>query len=161
MLGSVFRSRSPRGPAHTPEELETAIDAELEKFRTAGPDAAEVERARNVFETRIVNGLERSADLAASPIASTSTTTTSAIPDTSRRISRAIARRRRQSVKAFAAKYLTTNARVVVFGVPGEKNLGAGSAEAAGADWRRPDGGSVNADEAWRSTKPEAGRPRR
>src|SRR2546426_12676261 len=39
--------------------LEKAIDAELAKLQAEGPSAAEVERARNVTETALVRGLER------------------------------------------------------------------------------------------------------
>ena len=58
MLGSVFTIEATARPGHTAEELEKAIDEELDRFRDGGPEANEVERARNVIETRIVEGLE-------------------------------------------------------------------------------------------------------
>ena len=53
-------------PGHTAEELEKAIDEEIAKLVAAPPDASEVERARNTFETRIIGGLESISRLSAS-----------------------------------------------------------------------------------------------
>ena len=39
--------------------MEKAIDEELAAFRKDGPTAAELERARNGIETRMIQGLER------------------------------------------------------------------------------------------------------
>ena len=59
MLGSVFQIEATARPGHTAEELEKAIDEELdEASRRPGRTQPEVERARNVIETRIVEGLE-------------------------------------------------------------------------------------------------------
>ncbi len=154
-LGSMFTIEVIARPGKTPEQLEAAINAELEKFRTAGPDAAEIERAHNTIETGIVNGLQRLGGFGG--IADRLNTYEHYLGDPGY-LAKDLARYRAttaDSVKAFAAKYLTTNSRVVVFGVPGEKKLGpevpkppaptAGSETAEG----------VNADEAWRSTRPE------
>ena len=48
--------RRHRRPGHTPAEVEAAIDEEVEAFRKSGPSDAEVERARNTFETRVLTG---------------------------------------------------------------------------------------------------------
>src|SRR4029079_8631893 len=58
MLGSIFRIQATARPGHTAEELEKAIDEELDKLRAKAPDQAEVERVRITIETRIVEGLE-------------------------------------------------------------------------------------------------------
>ena len=58
ILGSVFEIAVTARPSHTLEEIQTALDKELDRFRNEGPDAAEVERARNGIETRIVQRLE-------------------------------------------------------------------------------------------------------
>ena len=52
-LGSIFVIEATARPGHTLEELEAAIEEELDALRTEGPTAAEVDRARNVFETRM------------------------------------------------------------------------------------------------------------
>src|SRR3954470_19977299 len=58
MLGSVFDVEVTARPGHTAEEIEKAIDEEIETFRRDGPTADEVERARNSIETGLVLGLE-------------------------------------------------------------------------------------------------------
>src|SRR5207244_8914536 len=58
MLGSVFDIEATARPGHTAQELEQAVDEELNRLREAGPDQGEIDRARNVIETRIVQGLE-------------------------------------------------------------------------------------------------------
>jgi zinc protease len=58
-LGSIFELTVTAKPGVKPEELEKAIDADLTKLQAEGPSAAEVERARNVTETALVRGLER------------------------------------------------------------------------------------------------------
>ncbi len=57
-IGSVFEIEATARTGHTAEELEMAIQAELDRIREAGPDGAEVDRARNVIETRVVQRLE-------------------------------------------------------------------------------------------------------
>ena len=59
MLGSVFEIEVTARPGHTAEEMEKAIDEELEALRRDGPTQAEIERARNGIETRSIQGLER------------------------------------------------------------------------------------------------------
>src|SRR5262249_3529799 len=58
MLGSVVNIDVTARPGHTAEEIEKAIDEELNKFRDSGPEQNEVDRARNVIETRIIERLE-------------------------------------------------------------------------------------------------------
>ena len=57
-LGSMFQIDVTARPGHTADELEKAVDEELDRFRASPPDAAEVERARNTIETRIIERLE-------------------------------------------------------------------------------------------------------
>ena len=122
-LGSMFTIEVIARPGKTPEQIEAAINTELEKFRTAGPEAAEVDRARNTIETGIVNGLQRLGGFGG--VADRLNTYEHYLGDPGY-LAKDLARYRATTpatVKAFAEKYLTTNARVVVFGVPGEKKL--------------------------------------
>ena len=57
-LGSIFTIEATAKPGVRAEELEKAIDEVLDSFRRIGPRDAEVERARNVFESAIIRGLE-------------------------------------------------------------------------------------------------------
>jgi zinc protease len=59
ILGSVFEIQATAKPGVKPEELEKAIDEELEKLRREGPSAAELARARNVIQSGIIRRLER------------------------------------------------------------------------------------------------------
>ena len=58
ILGSKFTIEATAKPGHTAEELEAAINEELRRFADTGPNASELERARNTIETRIITGLE-------------------------------------------------------------------------------------------------------
>ena len=57
-LGSLFTLESTAKPGVKPEDLESAIDEELEAFRAGGPTPEELLAARNSIETGIVRGLE-------------------------------------------------------------------------------------------------------
>jgi zinc protease len=58
-LGSVFELQATAKPGVKPEDLEKAINEELEKLRAEGPTQAELDRARNVVETHVITSLER------------------------------------------------------------------------------------------------------
>ena len=58
-LGSIFELTVTAKPGVKPEDLEKAIDLDLAKLQAEGPSAAEVERARNVTESALVRGLQR------------------------------------------------------------------------------------------------------
>jgi len=58
MLGSVFGIEATAKPGTTPEQLEAAIQEELDKIQKEAPSQAEVDRARNKIETQIVQRLE-------------------------------------------------------------------------------------------------------
>jgi zinc protease len=157
ILGSVFSIEVIARPGKTPEQLESAINAELEKFRTSGPDQSEIDRAHNTIETGIVNGLQRLGGFGG--VADRLNTYEHYLRDPGY-LSKDLARYRQttpDSVKAFAAKYLPASARVVVYGVPGEKKLPPEVPKPPA-----PTGGSqtaegINADEAWRNQHPVAG----
>jgi zinc protease len=160
-LASVFQIQATARPGHTAEELEKSIDEELARLRDAGPDAAEVERARNGIETRTVEGLERFGGFGG--VANRLNSYNHFVGNPGY-LEQDIKRYRDvtpASVKAFAAQQLQANARVVVYGVPGTPDFGAPVptpkpvkvAAGTGAE-------SVNADEPWRKDPPAAGESR-
>ena len=59
ILGSMFQIDATARPGHTAEELERAIEQEIDTIRTQPPSAAEIEKARNSIETAIIGGLDR------------------------------------------------------------------------------------------------------
>jgi zinc protease len=154
-LGSLFKITATARQGHTAAELEKAIDAELQAFRTNGPTAQELDRARNLLETSIVAGLE----------------TLGGVADLLNRynqylgtpdyLAQDLARYQAatlESVKTFASTQLASTARVVVEAVPGVQKLAPAvptPPAATGGDGTGRE--SLNADEAWRKDPPAAG----
>ncbi len=58
-LASTFLVEVTARAGHTAQELEAAIDAELDALREQGPHEAEVERAKRQIETAMLTGLEQ------------------------------------------------------------------------------------------------------
>src|SRR6185503_18978240 len=127
------------------------IEEDLAKFRESGPEANEVERARNVIETRTVQGLENLGGFGG--VADRLNTYNHYLGDPGY-LPKDIQRYRDvtpATVKAFTQEQLAPAARVVVYGVPGEPDLGqpvptpkqAAVKPGVGAE-------SVNPDEPWR-----------
>jgi zinc protease len=161
MLGSVFSIEATARPGHTAEELEKSIDAELATFRQSGPQQSEVDRARNVIETRMVQGLENLGGFGG--VADRLNMYNHYLGDPGY-LPKDIQRYRDvtpASVKTFVDEQLPPNARVVVYGEPGTPDLGApvptpkapAAAKGAGAE-------SINADESWRNDQPKPGEER-
>ena len=158
ILGSVFEVTVTARPGRTAEELERAIDAELEAFRRDGPQEAEVERARNSLETRMVRELEslggfggvadrlnRYNHFLKDP---------GYLPKDGARI-RAVTT---AAVKTFAQEQLRKDARAVVHAIPGEQDLGTPVPTPAPITAKPGEGAeSLNADEPWRNQQPKAG----
>jgi zinc protease len=155
-LGSMFQINATVRPGHTPDEVQAAIDAELETFRQQGPDEKEVERARNTFETTMVTGLETLGGFGG--VADTLNMFNHYVGDPGH-LPKYIDEHRKvtpATVKAFAQQYLKADARVIVYGVPGQTDFGPQvatppmpkTAPGTGAE-------SVNADEPWRATQPK------
>ena len=63
-LGSLFELIVTAKPGVKPEDLEKAIDEVIAKLAAEGPTQAEVERARNLTETALVRGLQRTNGIA-------------------------------------------------------------------------------------------------
>jgi zinc protease len=154
MLGSQFQIAATARPGHTLDEIERAVNAELEAFRATGPDAREVERARNGIETQIISGLETLGGFGGVADRLNSYNHYLKTPDY---LQRDIARYRAvtpASVLAFAKAQLSPNARVVVQAVKGTPNL---SAPPTPPKVETPPGQgaeSINADEPWRREMP-------
>ena len=152
MLGSAFLIQATARPGHTAEELEKAIDEELTTFQASGPTTAEIELARNAWETQTVRGLERLGGFGG--VADTLNQYNHYLGDPGF-IKQDFARYQKvtaASVKAFA-NTLTKNSRVVVYGVPGTQNLGP---EVPKGTATGGTGEAVNDDAPWRNTAPKA-----
>src|SRR5207245_8278502 len=142
-----------------PEDLEKAINAEIDVFRKDGPAAEELTRARNVIESRIIAGLETLGGFGGVADRLNSYNHYLGTPDF---LGADIARYENsttESIQAFAQGQLNGNQRAVVYGEPGKQDLGAEVAtpKAPEKDPSKNNGEPVNADAEWRKHAPEAG----
>jgi zinc protease len=157
-LGSIFELEVTAKPGVKPEDLEKSIDEEMDKLRKEGPTAAEVDRARNVTETSLIRGLQRTNGVANrlnyyNQYAGT--------PDY---FSKDVARYDAVTpadIKNTIVKVFAKDASAVVYGVPGDKKITdvpktsdeENKKQAAEAGPSK----SAMADEAWRATPPSPG----
>ena len=157
-LTSVFEIEATARPGHTAEELEKAIDEELAAMRARPPDAAEMERARNIVETSIIGSLESIGGLADRLNTYNHHT---GRPDY---LQQDVARYRAvtpAAVQAFARDQLAANARVVVHAVPGTPEpLAQVPTPPAPKPGQGQTAASINVDEPWRAQPPKPGAAR-
>ena len=158
VLGSVFEIVATARPGHSAEQIQASIDDELLKLRTSGPDRRELERSQNTWETRLLTGLEVMGGFGG--VADTLNLYNHYLHNPGY-LGEDLARHRRvtvESVKQFADRQLASNARVVVYGVPGEPDLGPAVptppppkvAPGTGEE-------AVNTDAPWRAQAPRPG----
>lgn len=154
MLTSVFVIEATARPGHTAQEIEAALDAEVAAFQSSGPEQTEVDRARNAAETQTVRGLERLGGFGG--IADRLNTYNHYLGDPGF-LGRDLDRYNQvtpAAVKAFA-QGLTKNSRVVVYGVPGQQDLGPEVPKPASAGASGGQGESINPDAAFRAAVPK------
>ncbi len=159
ILGSVFEVQVTAKAGVKPEDLEKAIDAELDTFRKDGPTAAELARARNVIESRIIAGLETLGGFGGVADRLNSYNHYLGTPDF---LATDIARYENastESVQAFAQGQLNRNQSAVVYGIQGKQDLGAEVAtpKAPEKDPSKNNGEPVNEDAEWRRDTPKPG----
>jgi zinc protease len=159
LLRSVFEVQVTAKAGVKPEDLEMAVNAELDTFRKNGPTAAELARARNLIESRVIAGLETlgggggvadrlnlynhylsTPDFLAADLARYENSTAA-------------------SIQAFAQGQLNGNQRAVVYGLPGKQDLGpeVPTPKAEVKDPSKSGGEAVNTDAEWRKDPPKAG----
>jgi zinc protease len=120
-LGSIFTIEATAKPGVSADDLEKAIDENLETFRRQGPSGAEVERACNVFESAIIRGLENLGGFGG--VADRLNQYNHFLGDPGY-LARDLERYHRTTgatLQAIAQQRLSGNARVVVHGIPGPK----------------------------------------
>lgn len=153
-FGSVFTISATAKPGVKLEDLERALDSELDRFRRDGPSAAELAGARNTLETRLLRGLERLGG-----IADALNRYNQYLGDPGY-LPRDLARYDAVSTAAIerlAATRLAPQNRIVVEGVTGKKVIDdpPRSAVPAALVAGQPDGRMP--DEPWRTQVPPAG----
>ncbi len=161
ILGSQFEIQATARPGHTLDEIEKAIDEELDALRANPPTAAEIERARNGIETNIISRLEGLGGFGGVADRLNSYNHFVHTPDY---LQNDIERYRAvtpATVQAFVRNELQPNARAVVHAVKGQPNLGAPVATPTTAQAQPGQGAeSINVDEPWRKEIPKAGAAR-
>ena len=143
------------------EDLEATFWSELAKLQAAGPTAEEVQSAKAVSLTRTIAGLQRLGGFGG--IADTLNQYNQYTGDPGY-LTRELAAEQAVTVasaKAVAVKYLTRDASVVVYTVPGAKVLNdvPRSADTTDADVKitNPYTAEFEAAQAWRKTPPTPG----
>ena len=156
-LASTFVVDVTARAGHTPQELEAAIDAELERLRKDGPTEREVERARNSLETALLASLEK---LGGDGLAEQLNHYNLYTGDPGY-LEQDLARLRRidaAAVQRAVQAWLEPQARAVVTGVPGKPKVddprAPKVAKAAPAPYPHA---ALNDAEPWRATPPVAG----
>ena len=154
MLTSIVMIEATARPGVKPEDLEKAIDAVLTEFRENGPTQAEVDRARNGVQTQMVEQLQstgRVADLL--------NTYNHFLHDPGF-LQKDFERYEKVTVgdvKKRADSELTSNARAVVYGVPGKKNLNDVPKTPADHEAAESPAKAGAPEEAWRAKPPAPG----
>src|SRR5471032_3319211 len=153
-LTSVFSIDVTARPGHKPEEIEQAMNAELEQLRVNGPTDKEIERARNGIETGMLGQVEKVGSNANMMNQYNQYTGDPGY------LAKDIERYRKVTaagVQRAVDTYLKNQARVVVYGVPGTPDLGPEVPTPAPGKVKPQPGTAINADEAWRNKVPAAG----
>jgi zinc protease len=158
ILGSVFEVILTARPGHTADELERALHAEFEALRRDGPQDAEVTRARNSIETRIIRQLESLGGFGG--VADRLNMYNHFLHDPGY-LAKDAERYRgvtAASIKAFAQEQLRPEARAIVHAVAGEQDLGAAVPTPAPITAKAGEGAeAVNAAATWRMQQPKPG----
>jgi zinc protease len=153
-LGSVFTVQITVKPGHTPEEAEKAAQEELNKFAAQGPTTAEVDAAQNSIYSGIVTSLENLGGF--SGIADRLNQYNQHVKNPGY-LNQDLARFAAvtpASLKKFAGEQLRNDARVVVYGVPGDKKLAAAPPTPPKPELKETE---VQSAEPWRNTVPTPG----
>jgi zinc protease len=157
LLGSQFQITATARPGHTPEEIEQAIDQELDALRTTAPAASELEQARNTIETRIIGRLETLGGFGGVADRLNMYNHYLGTPDY---LQKDIERYRAvtpAAVTAFVRDQLQPTSRVVVYAVKGQPDSGPQVPTPPAPTTAGVGSESVNPDEAWRAQMPKPG----
>jgi zinc protease len=154
-LGSVFQIAGTAKPGHTADELEREIDQELTRFAAEGPTETEVDGARNSIQASIWMSLESLGGF-------------SGVADRLNRYNHHLGdpgylekdlarydRVRPAALRQFVGQWLARDRRVVVHGIPGEKQL---PPDPAAPPMPEPElgAGPPESAESWRDRPPTA-----
>ena len=153
-LGSIFEIVATAKPGHTAEELEAAIDGELQRLATEGPTPAELAASQTSTFSGIVSSLERIGGFGG--VADRLNMYNQHTKDPGY-LNQDLARHAAvttDGIKKFVAEQLAKDHRAIVYGIPGEKVIPPAppTPEAPAKTEAK-----VESKEPWRNTVPGAG----
>jgi zinc protease len=160
ILGSVFQIQATAKPGVKPEDLEKAINEELDAVRKDGVTADQLARARNVIQTRIVQGLETLGGFGGVADRLNQYNHFLGDPGFLAKDLERYDKATPAALQKLAQQKLTNNSRVVVYGVPGKKVVDdvPKTTEAEASTPATPaNGNAAQSDDAWRNQPPQAG----
>ena len=156
ILGSVFQIQATAKPGVKPEELEKAIDEELDAVRREGVTMDQLARARNVIQTRIVQGLETLGGFGGVADRLNQYNHYLGDPNFLAKDLERYDKATTASVQKMAQEKLGKDSRVVVYGVPGKKVVDD-VPKTAQAEKSEMPATSNDAQDDWRKQQPQAG----
>jgi len=164
LLGSVFELQATAKPGVKLEDVEHAIDDELNRLRNEGPTQAELERARNLTEARIIERLEHLGGFGGKAdrmnMYNHYLGDPGYLPKDLERYDKVMT----GSIQRVAQERLKTSARAVVYGIPGQKVVDdppRTKEEEENAGDEKSTVAAKGNDEPWRANPPPAGTPSR
>jgi zinc protease len=156
ILGSAFQIVATAKPGVKPEELEKAIDEELDVMRKDGPRPEEVAQARNLIQSQIIRGLEVLGGFGG--VADRLNRYNHYLGDPGF-LAKDLARFDKANAAAIqkvAQDKLARNSRVVVYGVPGKKVIDD-VPKTTEAEKEEPVAGANIPGQEWRKQQPGPG----
>jgi len=153
-LGSVFEIIATAKPGHTAEEIEAAIDAELQKFAAEGPTPTELAASQNSTYSGIVMSLERIGGFGGVADRINMYNQHTKDPGYLNQDLARYAAVTTDGIKRFATEQLTKDHRAVVYGLPGTKVVPPAPPTPPAPSATEA---KVESKEAWRNSVPGAG----
>jgi zinc protease len=153
-LGSVFEIVATAKPGHTAEELEAAIDAEIQSLAASGPTPTELAASQNSTYSGIVSSVERIGGFGGVADRINMYNQFTNDPGYLNKDLARYAAVTPDGVKKFTAEQLAKEHRVVVYGLPGEKVIPPAPPTPAAPPKSEA---KVESKEPWRNTIPSAG----
>ncbi|MGZ5199490.1 MAG: M16 family metallopeptidase [Telluria sp.] len=155
-LSSTFVVDVTARPGQRLNDIEKAIDTELESLRKHGPSEREVERARNTIETRMLAGIQKLGDNGLANLVNRYNQYTGDPGYLQKDLER-VRRVTAYDVQRAANLYLQRHARAVVEGVPGQQQLPPEPPAPPPPTQADKATAGINRDETWRYKAPKAG----
>lgn len=155
-IASTFVVDVTARPGQPLRDIEAVVDGELAALRDNGPSEREVERARNMIETRLLAQIQKLGNDGLANLVNRYNQYTGDPGYLQKDLER-VGRVSAADVQRAARQYLQRNARAVVEGVPGQQTLPPEVPTPPPSKQKAQAVAGINRDEAWRYKAPKAG----